>query len=643
VDLPGDIIGACGLFAFIGPEPHKYFSWDKFTILGLFNDSRGGDACGRVVGNIVQHGTGTLETYKKFSSEISPVKLKTYPHVILGHCRKASSGGRNEIYAQPIVLKKKDVNMKSIKDTHLKKIIKTLDDDTIIYSGIHNGTIENYKELAPMYGIPIEDHNDSKVLLTALFYNNFDILSKYIGTAAIIWQNHITGKSFVFRGASKVASYSVKSSEERPLFYYDMGKGNFYLSSIDDALRSLGASEKRVKEVKFNTIIILKDGIRIKEIIINRNEVTQGKYDWSTSTKKSKYYRDNYYMGDHVEEDVVYERNRDKKNQLVLPGWNFGGNNNTLPKIGADTTSPFVRQFDNYSEPFRLQAEICDSHNSIVIRKATFNKGRYWMNGGLMHGIYILNGMGVIPSRLTMDSSILKPYYFIEGILLDGITGYNKVLEIHKKFITAITSNIALLTTDEQRFTEDIVKYSRYPTVSLTRTMGEQDCFDSMVAYNDEDANNFYDGTFNPLFSDKDYTFKNGNLISIRMAKGNIRIASHDEKDSEITKAYFDICRQDFTKDDDYKKGLQLMYMPGAKNCLSPFQNALFAFADLNGEVELTLLCVHYLRDFCNDVKTACGLCSTRNSKLLSLCAVCRDCKTELSKLTTDVDYAIFK
>ena len=36
------IIYSCGLFGFIGNEPQTYFNWDKFNILGYFNDKRGG-------------------------------------------------------------------------------------------------------------------------------------------------------------------------------------------------------------------------------------------------------------------------------------------------------------------------------------------------------------------------------------------------------------------------------------------------------------------------------------------------------------------------------------------------------------------------------------------------------------------------
>jgi hypothetical protein len=273
-----------------------------------------------------------------------------------------------------------------------------------------------------------------------------------------------------------------------------------------------------------------------------------------------------------------------------------------------------------------------------VIRRAIFNKGRYWMGKSLMHGIYLLNGMGMVPNRLTTDSSILKPYYFVEGIFMDGITGYNKALKIHEDFIISITNNIAVLADDEQRFTAEVVKYARFPTVSLTQTLDEQDCFDCMGA---GEANSFYAGTFHPLFSNREYTFIKGDLESIRISKDNLRIADHDEKDAEMSRLYLDVCRTDYSKDDTFKIGLKLMYIAGFCNPFSPFQNVVFAFTDLNDEIELQLMLIHYLKDFSSDLKTACNLCPSKGINLVGPCIHCKNCGDELKKLATEVNYEI--
>lgn len=632
---------ACGLFAFIGNNSKKYFSWDKFTILGLFNDSRGGDACGRVCGDICEHGTGALDTYKKFNIATPHPRPKELPNVILGHCRKASSGGKDEIYAQPIVLRKRDLNMKSIKDTHLKKAIKELGDDTIIYSGIHNGTIDNYKELAPQYGISTVDHNDSKVLLTALFYGNYSILSEYIGTASLIWQNHINGKSFIFRGVSRYSNNSTIESEERPLHFFNIGEQNFYISSMPDALISIGAREKSVKEIKANTLIVFKDGVFVKETVVDRSKVTQGRYDYSISSKKHNNSRgSNLYY--HREDDDVFLSDSfvAKHDCRQLPMWN--GNTREKPintKAGGLEHNPFIRYLDISKEPFRIQAETCDIYNSSVIKRAVFNKGRYWMQGNLMHGIYLLNAAGIVPNDSTRDKSILKPYYFVEGILLDGLTGYNKAIALHDEFMQFLTSDIADLSAYEQSFTSQAVKYSRFPTASLTNTIGEQDMLSCMLHDNVSDIH--YGGTVNPLFSSRSYSFSNGDLVAITPGKDGIRMASHDERDLESSTAYLNVCKTNSDKSDSFKIGSQLYHLNGVTNPMSPLQNIMFGYFGLGDSDNIKVFFIHYLRDFCNNLRdTSCNMCTCKNTKSLSVCVVCKEAKSELNKLIKSVNYA---
>ena len=159
------------MFAFIGNNPTKYFNWDKFNTLGLFNDERGGDACGRVVNDKVVWGVDKVKKYVDLICEINNTPLRIKSNTVLGHCRKASSGGKMDIYAQPVVLFKSDLDMTKIKDTHMISGLKSMKDTDIVFSGIHNGTIENYLDLAEKYGIETLNHNDSRVLLSILFFS----------------------------------------------------------------------------------------------------------------------------------------------------------------------------------------------------------------------------------------------------------------------------------------------------------------------------------------------------------------------------------------------------------------------------------------------------------------------------------------
>jgi hypothetical protein len=615
------IILACGLFAFIGADPTT-FSVDKFNILGWFNDSRGGDACGRVVGNICQHGTGLQKTYKEFAVENKfPAGINTY-NTILGHCRKASSGGVNEIYAQPIVLRKSDVNLKAIKDTQLKKAIKALNPEDIVFSGIHNGTVTNYRDLAPRYGIPTEDHNDSKVLLSALFYGNLDVLSKYIGTAALVWHNHITNKTYLFKGESRTYSDLATLSEERPLYCWFLDDNNRYVSSMEDSLSFIGAEADEIIDLAPNTVFVYKDGVRQKSIKIDRSKASQYSYTVPVNYSSVPRNYDPCSMMDNYDElpfDIAERR------------YNTSG---VIPFTGRVEDSDinrnlFVRIFDLVSEPFRLQAEINDSCMSTYPRAAIFNKGRYWMSGALMHGVYLLNSIGQIPTKTTKDTSLLKPYYFIEGIMIDSAFTYNRAKTMHGDFMNDCYNDIGSLQDFEQLFTTDVLKYSRFPTCSLTKVTGMQDIHSTI---NTKDGPELYDGSFQALFSNRRYICKKGTLSIIMVAPSGIKTSSYAESDSISADEYYHKCRLDRKNlDDDYVLGYELIENENDFNPLSPFQTLLFSLIDFQESFPYRVLLVHYLRDFAVAVRSECKYCPNLKTHNLNTCISCKTANLGLS------------
>jgi hypothetical protein len=415
-----------------------------------------------------------------------------------------------------------------------------------------------------------------------------------------------------------------------------------------DSLRSIGAHEKSVFEVGSNSVIIFKNGVKVKEIKIDRSKMTQSRYEYSNKSNTS-YYGDrnlchnDRFLGESAYEDYVEGRKNKNNKQIELP-WTSAKVKDARRKVITASLeggkNPFVRYFDSYSEPFRIQAEICDQYNSKVIRKAVYNKSRYWMGGGLMHGVYLLNGIGMVPNRLTMDSSILKPYFFVEGILLDGVTSYNKVMAMHTKFIDAITYDVTTICEEEQKFSKSVVRHSRYPVASLTGNIGEQDCFACMKS---EEDDHFYDGSYRPLFSDKEYSFINGDLSDIKVFKEGFRMATHDSGDADLSTIYFKTCREDPSRDDHFNIGMKLIYMGGFDNPFSPFQGMMFGYTELTDEKDVQLFWIHYMRDFRNDIKVACNLCPCRMSSALSICVVCKECEKESKKIASEVSYEVFK
>ena len=64
----------CGIFAWAG-ENVKHFNKAKFDILGIFNDSRGGDSCGVSTDGEIYYGVLTgMKKYSQFIVEKEVIK-----------------------------------------------------------------------------------------------------------------------------------------------------------------------------------------------------------------------------------------------------------------------------------------------------------------------------------------------------------------------------------------------------------------------------------------------------------------------------------------------------------------------------------------------------------------------------------------
>ena len=90
----------CGIAAWAGENP-KYFNKYKFDILGIFNDSRGGDSCGISTDGEIYYGLTTLDKkYKDFLVEKNYLVPKKIP-IVIAHTRKSSVGVINMHNAHP--------------------------------------------------------------------------------------------------------------------------------------------------------------------------------------------------------------------------------------------------------------------------------------------------------------------------------------------------------------------------------------------------------------------------------------------------------------------------------------------------------------------------------------------------------------
>lgn len=107
----------CGIFGYIYSKNSKL---DKkgFNILGVNNDSRGGDSCGIFIDGKVEYGVNKTKLYSNFFKESKLLKETNKCKIALGHCRKASVGNISLETAQPVVLyndkKEVDLDRKSV-------------------------------------------------------------------------------------------------------------------------------------------------------------------------------------------------------------------------------------------------------------------------------------------------------------------------------------------------------------------------------------------------------------------------------------------------------------------------------------------------------------------------------------------------
>lgn len=619
-----NLILGCGLFAFIGTNPRKCFSWEKFNVLGLFNDNRGGDACGRIVGNKIQHGLDDLKKYEKFASEKKPPVIHVRHNIVIGHCRRASVGGKLDDYAQPIVLYKDELDMSLITDKTMLKALSEMKDNDVVFSGIHNGTIENYLELAEEYKINSIGKNDSQILLTILFYKNYDVLQKYIGTAALIWHNYALNESFVFKGASLSWESATTISEERPLYTWTIDNENYYLSSIADSLRFIqNGKNEPVYIVKENTLYKFKDGANVSSKKYDRSNCMQYKQKKYTNTLPINTglwdgYRRNNYKG----EQVPWERKT------------------------ADPTDgkEFVRDFAfGNTKSFRISSEKTQYQDSLNLKRIIYNKTRYWMNGGLLHGIYALSQGGVIPFHSNIQNMIaLKLYYFVEGIMMDGLQAYKVAMKLHKEFMKTIYVNSYSISYEEDDFTFSIAKYSRYPIIPILNSIGIESCYQSKNNGLDP-KKNLFSGDYQPLFSYRKYLFYGGELKKIS-AFSEMKKGSHDIDDTKSVDEYL----KEFTftnlidKENPSAIGYKLLKQKDSINPFSPLQQYILDNVELSNIYdETTIFTINYMRDFDQFIRDKCRKCPYEYSIATRSCAMCEHIRRTLDYFETKKQYGI--
>lgn len=312
---------SCGIFAWVGKDT-KFFRRDLFNILGMYNDSRGGDGCGIYYDNNWMKGIGTSAKYEKLIVDYNlhnELKLKTNP-VIIGHDRKVSVGSISLDNVQPVVL--------------------VDENDNTSFVQAHNGTITNYRALATKYKVDIENGDSDSVVLSKLIDKvGWSILEEYEGSAALVIYNiENSNVLYAFHGRSKASEYAVMSNE-RPLAYITFpGKGT-YISSDIAHLNNLSIPDKKIipYEFKYNVLYRLEGDTITEELEVHREKLFPEKpkkhYNNYNGTmngfrygKRSPidFHDNTYYITAIRYNGGIYELNGDIVNGVfVLDNWGY--------------------------------------------------------------------------------------------------------------------------------------------------------------------------------------------------------------------------------------------------------------------------------------------------------------------------------
>jgi len=452
----------CGIWGFHGKNDTN-FSWNKFNILGIINDKRGGDATGRMIGKDYEHHNQKgSKTYTDFISNILNPAYKD-ENIIFGHTRKTSmtAKGTDGIeYTQPYP-------------------IRGVEGD-IIGMGMHNGTLYNSDDLQEEYEVPDEleyykedevikhKPNDSQILLwTLLVKQDYSILENYDGSAALAWYDFRNEHLYLFRGESEASSYAKVKTEERPLYVLQEAN-NVWFSSEEKPLWIISQKKfPEIDKIKPNTVLVYEKGILIDSIEIDR---------------KGKQYKP--YNGYNS-----YNSNNSGSN------WGYWGNNNhnsnnnrSLP--AANTAKPTLKIN-------AIEEEVIPHTNNSVV----FARGRYWVSKTKRaHGIYHIDITGTIQDKPKLVGSkfeITKPYYFIDGVMITDHISFQEYLRKYKIVTSSLKENF---------LRKEVIKAAVYPV--------HQYGTDGTMSYWNIDKKDwwYYTGEIKPLFSNRVYIYERGDL-----------------------------------------------------------------------------------------------------------------------------------
>ena len=359
----------CGLFGFSGK---KQVNVEKFKILALYNDSRGGDSTG-----IFYNGGETEKdlgnAFKFFKTHGFNKDVEHDDRVMFGHTRKSSSGAKTKENAHPFTYVLNKSEFKS--------------------SFAHNGTLYTWKQDMGKFIDPALIANitvDSQALGLLITQKKYDYLKTFDGAVTYLFYHKDEPNTLqVFKGAT--LNYKRELVADRPMFALKTKEG-LYFSSLIEALECISEEGDEFVDVPENEILFYKDGELVKSIKIDRKVeltyTTQSNWDWNKNNFNNTSSTTKYPL---QKKEIVSE-----KKENVRRFWN-------------DTIK----------------------YSSNVFRgRVYFNRGRYYRNGHLMNSFFSDDNGNITMNafNISQDGRLLyenekniksTKYYFYNGLILN--------------------------------------------------------------------------------------------------------------------------------------------------------------------------------------------------------------------------------
>ena len=509
----------CGIFAWAGRNPATFDPY-KFNVLGIWNETRGKHSCGVTTDGGIYIGIDKNKMYRDFIVNSGYPNPKSLPSVI-GHTRQATFGAHNEYNAHPFGFGRN----------------KKLGQYANQFVGVHNGSLVNHEELAKKYGVPIKTKYkkgnakyerskiDSEILLNIIYKEgNFNVLSEYIGAAALIFvDTHDPNVIYMYHGASRDYDYKHATTyEERPLWYYQESKYSAYASSIKESLQTIGAVEKEnLFEFKHNYVYKIKNGdiLNAELIKIDRTACYQKKIS-ASSGRYGSYYDDDYYGVGYGFQNK--NKNKDDKS-FHLPA--ASGNSKDIKittyenNIHKEEVKPIKGESDVYYEGLRFKRNgLCvygvyvfiPSYGYMFLSKEIKKaEDIFWSftNRPFLDNTFLSQDQFnkitdedeleriIFPFEHEPGNEIINPpfKYLFNGVALKNEMDY----QICSDFLSR----------NEFISTEQLSAMSKYPICDVTG--GGKGDKQGVIK-----EGNLYSGGCAPLGSQKVYFFRKGNLVN---------------------------------------------------------------------------------------------------------------------------------